>query len=52
MHIFVGGKTGKEARSGEKIMELVPVQILPDVLELIIRNMTMLKKVRRDVEKK
>jgi len=50
VHIFVGGKTGKNARSGEKIMELVPVTMLPDVLELIIRNMALLKKVRRNTE--
>jgi ferredoxin-nitrite reductase len=49
VHIFVGGRVGKDAREGEKIMELVPVSILPDVLELIIRNMQLLKKVRRDV---
>ncbi len=50
VHIFVGGRTGKNARAGEKIMELVPCAILPDVLELIIRNMNLLKTVRRDVE--
>ncbi len=50
VHIFVGGKIGKNARAAEKIMELVPCDILPDVLEPIIRNMTILKKVRRDVE--
>lgn len=50
VHIFVGGKTGKDARPAEKIMELVPVEILPEVLEVIIRNMNLLRKVRRDVE--
>ncbi|OGR84847.1 MAG: hypothetical protein A2901_04035 [Elusimicrobia bacterium RIFCSPLOWO2_01_FULL_54_10] len=50
VHVFVGGKTGKDARPAEKIMELVPCDILPDVLEPILRNMTLLKKVRRDVE--
>ena len=50
VHIFVGGRTGKDARPAEKIMELVPVDILPEVLEVIIRNMNLLKKVRRDVE--
>ncbi len=50
VHIFVGGKTGKDARAAEKIMELVPCAILPDVLELVIRNMSLLKTVRRDVE--
>jgi len=50
VHIFVGGKVGKEARAAEKIMELVPCDILPDVLEPIIKNMALLKKVRRDIE--
>lgn len=50
VHIFVGGKTGKDSRPAEKIMELVPCNILPDVLEVIIRNMNLLKKVRRDVQ--
>jgi ferredoxin-nitrite reductase len=50
VHIFVGGKTGKDARHAEKIMELVPCDILPDLLEVIIRNMNILQKVRRDVE--
>lgn len=50
VHIFVGGKTGKDARPGEKIMELVPVDMLPDVLELVIKNLNVLRKVRRDLE--
>lgn len=50
VHIFVGGRTGKDARPAEKIMELVPVAMLPDVLELIVRNMNLLKKVRRDTD--
>lgn len=49
VHIFVGGKTGKDARPAEKIMELVPCDLLPDVLELIIKNLNLLKNVRRDI---
>ncbi len=48
VQIYVGGKTGKEARAAEKIMELVPVDILPDVLELVMKNMNLLQKIRRD----
>jgi ferredoxin-nitrite reductase len=35
--IFVGGKSGKGARLAEKIMEDVPCDRLPDVLEHLIR---------------
>lgn len=50
VQIYVGGKTGKDARSAEKIMELVPCDMLPDVLEIIMKNMSVLKKVRRDLK--
>jgi ferredoxin-nitrite reductase len=50
VHIFVGGHTGPEARPGEKIMELVPVDMLPEILPTLIKNLPMLKKVRRDAE--
>jgi ferredoxin-nitrite reductase len=50
VHIFVGGKTGPDARPAEKIMELVPVTLLPEVLPMIIKNLKSLKNVRRDVE--
>lgn len=45
--IFVGGRTGPDARPGEKLMELVPVDMLGDVLPLLISNLETLKKVRR-----
>jgi ferredoxin-nitrite reductase len=48
VHIFVGGRTGPDARPAEKIMELVPVSLLPEVLPMLIRNLPMLKRVRRD----
>ena len=35
--IFVGGKTGKGARSAEKVMEDVPCDRLPTVLEQLVR---------------
>ncbi|OGC04377.1 hypothetical protein A3H38_06920 [candidate division WOR-1 bacterium RIFCSPLOWO2_02_FULL_46_20] len=49
-HIFLGGKVGKDARAGQLILEAVPVAMLPDVLETIIRHRGLLEKVRRDVE--
>ncbi|OGR91892.1 MAG: hypothetical protein A2992_08255 [Elusimicrobia bacterium RIFCSPLOWO2_01_FULL_59_12] len=50
VHIFAGGHTGPDARPGEKIMELVPVDMLPEVLPALIKNLPMLKKIRRDTE--
>jgi len=50
VHIFVGGRTGPDARPAEKIMELVPVTLLPEILPTLIKNLSMLKKIRRDAE--
>lgn len=50
VQIYVGGKSGKDARAAEKIMELVPCDILPDVLELVMKNMNLLTKIRRDIK--
>ena len=36
MDIFVGGKSGPNARAGTKILEDVPCSELPDVLERLI----------------
>lgn len=44
--IFVGGETGPKARAGEKIMDLIPVDMLDEVIPLVIKNLTTLKKVR------
>lgn len=49
-HIFVGGRTGPDARPAEKVMELVPVDMLPEIVPMLIRNLPMLKNIRRDKE--
>ncbi len=47
--IYVGGRTGPNARSGQQIMELVPCDgVLPDVLATIIRHLHLFKQVERD----
>lgn len=46
--IFVGGRTGADPRAGEKIMELVPVDVLDQVVPVILRNLESLRNVRRD----
>ncbi len=48
--IFVGGRTGTDPRPGEKIIELVPVAMLEEVIPLIVKNLDLLRKVRRDRE--
>jgi ferredoxin-nitrite reductase len=48
--IFVGGQTGTDPRPGEKIMELIPVNMLEEVLPVILKNLEVLRKVRRDHE--
>ena len=45
--IFVGGRTGADARPGEKIMNLVPVDMLDDILPVVIKNLETLKKIER-----
>lgn len=45
--IFVGGRTGPQASAGEKLIELLPVDMLPEVMPLVLRNLETLKKVRR-----
>jgi ferredoxin-nitrite reductase len=45
--IFVGGRTGPDAKPAEKLMDLVPVEMLDDVMPLLISNLETLKKVRR-----
>jgi ferredoxin-nitrite reductase len=48
--IFVGGRTGADARPGEKLIELVPVSLLEDVVPMVIENLRVLKEVRKTPE--
>jgi ferredoxin-nitrite reductase len=48
--IFVGGRTGTESRAGERIMELVPVDMLEELMPVLLKHLETLKKVRRDHE--
>ena len=50
--IFVGGRTGTDARPGEKIMESVPVAVLGEVAPVILKNLETLRNLRRDHETK
>jgi len=45
--VYVGGRTGPDAMPGHRLMEVVPVELLDDVMPLIIRNLNTLKRVRR-----
>ncbi len=46
--IFVGGRTGTDPKPGEKIMELVPVELLDSVIPVILKNLELLRTIRRD----
>jgi len=48
--VFVGGRTGTEPRAGEKIMELVPVDMLEELMPVLLKHLETLKKVRKDHE--
>lgn len=48
VHVFVGGRTGPDARPAQKIMELVPVSMLDEIVPALIRNLSTLKNIRRD----
>jgi ferredoxin-nitrite reductase len=48
--IFVGGRTGTEPRVAEKIMELVPVDLLEELMPVLLKHLDTLKKVRKDHE--
>jgi ferredoxin-nitrite reductase len=37
VHVFVGGRGGRDARAGQKILEDVPCDDLPEVLDRLIR---------------
>ena len=45
--IFVGGRTGPDARPAHRLMEVVPVTMLDDIIPLIISNMETLRKVQK-----
>lgn len=48
--IFVGGRTGTDPKPGQKIMDLVPVDMLGEVVPVILRNLDTLRNLRRDPE--
>ncbi len=48
--IYVGGRPGPDSRPGEKVMELVPVDMLEEVLPVVLNNFEVLKSIRRDRE--
>ena len=50
MSIYVGGRTGADPRPGQKVMELVPVDMLEEVLPIVLSNFEVLKNIRRDHE--
>jgi nitrite reductase/ring-hydroxylating ferredoxin subunit len=51
--IYVGGKSGPEARAGQQIMDMVPCdEVLSDVLATVIRHLDLFKQVERDPEAK
>ncbi|MBI4330539.1 MAG: ferredoxin--nitrite reductase [Chloroflexi bacterium] len=45
--IFVGGRSGVNAKSGERIVEALPVSLLGEVLPSILENLNVLNRVRR-----
>ncbi len=47
VQIFVGGRTGNQARPGVRIMDLIPVDTLEDILPVIIKHLELLKQVQR-----
>ena len=46
--IYVGGKTGTAPRAGEKIMELVPVDMIDELMPVLLQNIETLRKIRRE----
>ena len=46
--VFVGGRAGADSRPGERIMELVPVDMLPALMPVLLKNLDMLKKIRKE----
>ena len=51
--IYVGGRSGPQARAARQIMDLVPCDdVLPDVLATVIRHLDLFKQVERDPDAK
>ncbi len=51
--IYVGGRSGPDARAATQIMDLVPCdEVLPDVLATVVRHLDLFKQVERDPEAK
>ncbi len=51
--IYVGGRSGPNARAARQIMDLVPCdEVLPDVLATVVRHLDLFKEVERDPEAK
>ena len=48
--VFVGGRTGTDPRPAEKIMELVPVEMLGELMPVILKNLDTLRKIRKEPE--
>lgn len=47
--IYVGGRTGREAKAGRLLMEMVPCdEALPDVIVTILKHLELFKQVERD----
>ena len=46
--VFVGGRAGADSRPGDRIMELVPVDMLPALMPVLLKNLDMLKKIRKE----
>src|SRR5438874_2928834 len=45
--VYVGGKTGPQARAGTQIMDIVPCdEALPDVLANVVKNLNLFKQVQ------
>src|SRR6516162_542861 len=45
--VYVGGKTGPEARAGTQVMDLVPCdEALPDVLANVVKHLALFKRVQ------
>ncbi len=50
VHIFVGGRTGPETSPGKRILEQVPVEMLPELVPMLIEHLELLKRVECDSE--
>lgn len=47
--VYVGGRTGPNARAGQPILEMVPCnETLPDVLATVVKHLDLFKQVERD----